>query len=390
MPPKRSLQVIAGHGRLQAAIKLCLDSVPVVIVNHLTDVQKRAYTLIDNTLALNVTWDDALLRQELSNLSLDDFDLSLIGLEDFPLLLEKEEDESDEDEGEEEDEDDGSNTTLKSTKEDKDQPTRTQVGQIWQLGQHRLAVGSSEDATLVGKLLEGYAPNLMVTDPPYGIKLNVDSVAKQLTQAPKEVREKYKNRIKSNSQQTIQNDDRGDWKKSYELFSGNVVYCWHSSLQVVKVISDFEELDFEFRQQIIWNKSIMIFGRSAYHWKHEPCAYFVRKGASANWVGDRKQTTVWDMESPKRGGVKKTDNEDENFGTEHPTQKPVEVYTIPIQNHTQIGDALYDPFAGSGTVFIAAQKTGRVGLGVELDPYWADAAIARWEALTGRKAALTE
>jgi DNA modification methylase len=353
----------------------------VIEVSHLSDAQKRAYTLIDNTLALNATWDADLLKAELSDLALDDFDLSLLAMDNALLELGK-------DDGEGEDGDDDEEIKPKETGEG--QPTTTQLGQIWKLGQHRLAVGSSEDPTLVGKLLEGYAPNLMVTDPPYGVKVGRNTVAQMLGRdsVPKHIKQKYKAQIKTYSNEQIKNDDRCDWKEAYALFPGNVVYCWYSSLKVVQVVTDFEDLDFEHRQQIIWNKSMMIFGRSAYHWKHEPCAYFVRKGASASWVGDRKQTTVWDMGSPKRGAEKKTGNEDDNCATEHPTQKPVEVYTIPIQNHTQIGDALYDPFAGSGTLFVAAERARRVGLGVELDPRWADAAISRWEGLTGQKAEL--
>lgn len=378
-----SCEIIAGHGRLEAALKLGLESVPVIEVSHLSDAQKRAYTIADNSLALNATWDADLLRQELSNLALDDFDLSLLAMDNALLELGK-------DDGEGEDGDDDEEIKIKETGEG--QPTTTQVGQIWKLGQHRLAVGSSEDPTLVERLLEGYAPNLMVTDPPYGVKVGSNTYAQMLARdcTPKHIKEKYKHEIKNRSNEQLINDDRCDWKEAYALFPGNVVYCWSSSLNVVQVFTDFEDLDFEHRQQIIWNKNVMIFGRSAYHWKHEPCAYFVRKGASANWVGDRKQTTVWDLSSPKSniGTHKIHDDQNDNCATEHPTQKPVEVYTIPIQNHTQIGDALYDPFAGSGTVFIAAERTRRVGLGVELDPRWADAAISRWEGLTGQKAEL--
>ena len=374
-------EIIAGHGRLEAALKLGLESVPVIEVSHLSDAQKRAYTIADNTLALNATWDADLLKAELSDLALDDFDLSLLAMDNALLELGK-------DDGEGEDGDDDEEIKLKETGEG--QPTTTQVGQIWKLGQHRLAVGSSEDPTLVGKLLEGYAPNLMVTDPPYGVKLGSDTVAQMLGResAPKHVKQKYKTHIKTDSNEQLKNDDRCNWRGAYDLFSGNVAYCWFASTKVVQVITDFEALDFEYRQLIIWNKTCMIFGRSAYHWKHESCAYFVRNGASANWIGDRKQTTVWDIRSPKRPENKTEAYQNGDCVTKHPTQKPVEVYTIPIQNHTQIGDALYDPFAGSGTVFIAAERTRRVGLGVELDPRWADAAISRWEGITGQKAEL--
>ena len=134
---------------------------------------------------------------------------------------------------------------------------------------------------------------------------------------------------------------------------------------------------------IVWNKSVLVIGRSAYHWKHEPCWYAVRRGKTANWVGDRKQTTVWDAASPNHFMGKKDPDDDK---TEHPSQKPVVLYTIPIQNHTKSGDGIYDPFLGSGTALVAAEKTQRKCFGMELDPQYCDIIIARWESLTGGQA----
>jgi DNA modification methylase len=141
--------------------------------------------------------------------------------------------------------------------------------------------------------------------------------------------------------------------------------------------------NFEIKQQIIWNKNILVMGRSYYHWKHEPCWYAVKKGADHNWVGDRKQVTVWDGAIPNH--IMSGSKEDK---TEHPTQKPLMVYEIPINNQTRTGDYLYEPFGGSGSCIIACEKTGRRSLTMELSPKYCDIIVARWEKFTGKKAEL--
>jgi DNA modification methylase len=226
----------------------------------------------------------------------------------------------------------------------------------------------------VQKLFGGSVPNLMLTDPPYGV--NLDNSWRDDTPLQ---------RKGAGNKKTIKNDDRADWLETYQLFPGNVAYVWHATSQNHVVRQNLIDAGFETRQMIMWNKAVLVIGRSHYHWKHEPCWYAVRKGRDANWVGDRKQTTVWDAASPNHFMGKKDANDDK---TEHPSQKPVVLYTIPIENHTKFGDGIYDPFLGSGTALIAAEKTGRKCFGMELDPAYCDIILARWENLTGQKAEL--
>jgi DNA modification methylase len=238
----------------------------------------------------------------------------------------------------------------------------TQPGDIWQLGDHRIICGSSTDAATVAALLSGAKPQLMVTDPPYGVDYDPT----------------WRHRAgvsQSQRKGKVRNDTQADWEPAWALFPGNIAYVWHAALHAPTVAGSLVRQGFTIRAEIIWAKDRFVIGRGDYHWQHEPCLYAVRD--KGNWLGDRKQTTVWNVQSG---------NQDSK--TVHPTQKPTEIMRRPMQNNSAAGDAIYDPFLGSGTTLIAAETIGRVCLGVELEPKFVDVAIRRWQAFTGKSAVL--
>jgi ParB/RepB/Spo0J family partition protein len=245
---------------------------------------------------------------------------------------------------------------------------RSRLGEIYELGPHRLLCGDATDADQVEQLLAGESVSLLVTDPPYGVR--VDHSWRDGVRQP----------AGSARTATLLNDDRADWREAYQLSGARVAYVWHGALHAGLVGQGLVEAGFELRQQIIWSKQIHTLSRAHYQWKHEPCWYAVREGASAGWQGGRKQTTVWEEASPiaSFGGSGKDDSV-----TAHPTQKPVALYAWPILNHTAPGEVVYDPFAGSGTALVAAEQHGRRGLLIELDPAWCDVIRDRYQAFTG-------
>jgi DNA modification methylase len=169
------------------------------------------------------------------------------------------------------------------------------------------------------------------------------------------------------------NDECADWSAAWSLFPGSIAYVWHAALQSATFVQSLERTGFSLRAQIIWAKERLVMGRGDYHWQHEPCWYAVRE--KGNWTGDRKQTTLWTIPS---GG--------QDAETTHSTQKPVECMRRPMLNNSDPGEAIYEPFLGSGTTLIAAQTTGRVCFAIELDPLFVDVAIRRWQAFTGETA----
>lgn len=242
------------------------------------------------------------------------------------------------------------------------------------LGDHRLAIGDSTAKGTVERLLAGAVPHLMVTDPPYGV--NYDP--------------KWRSGIAGSFDDPrtlgkVSNDGQADWRGAWELFPGDVAYAWCASLTSDAAIAALESAGLLRRSQIIWRKPHFQIGRGDYHWQHEPCWYVVRKGKSGHYVGDRKQTTVWDIAGLNplgRGGKRKA----ENAETDHGTQKPVECMRRPILNNSKPGDFVYDPFCGSGTTLIACEMEGRNCLAIELDPIYAEVIITRWEAFAKKTA----
>ena len=346
--------LVAGHGRLLAAQRLGLSQVPVIRLDHLTDAQARAYRIADNQIALNSGWDDELLSAEVARLREDGVDLELLG---FP-----------------EDELDRLLAGLDGEKggnEDEDvvpEPPITPIsrpGDLWILGRHRLLCGDATRAADVARLLGDVRPHLMVTDPPYGVDYDPswrnDAGVSATTRTGR-----------------VSNDDRADWREAWALFPGDVAYVWHAGVHARTVAESLDASGFPIRSQIIWSKSRFVLGRGDYHWQHEPCFYAVRKGATGHWQGARDQSTVWMIGG---GG-------DEDAATVHGTQKPVECMRRPMINNSELGDAVYEPFAGSGTTMIAAESVERRCFAMEIDPRYCDVIIERWQSYTGAKVQL--
>jgi DNA modification methylase len=238
---------------------------------------------------------------------------------------------------------------------------------LWLLGGHRLVCGDSTDPETVALALDAASPRLMVTDPPYGV--SYDPAWRDDPRLKPFIGEK---RAKCATGK-VWNDDRADWREAWALFPGDVAYVWHSSLQHGVVERGLNEAGFVIRSQIVWDKGRLIISRGHYHWRHEPCLYAVRKGRTAGWTGDRRQVTVWQI--PHRRN-----------DSGHAAQKPIECMLRPILNHTAPGDWVYDPFVGSGTTILAAEKSGRRCAAVEIDPDHCATVIARWEAISGDRA----
>jgi DNA modification methylase len=341
--------IIAGHGRVLGARKLGIAEVPVMVANGWSKAQIKAYALADNKLALNAGWDEALLALEIADLQEVGYDLDLVGFTDAEIATL------------------GANITEGLTDPDEapELPATpvSVAGDLWVLGQHRLLCGDSTVATDVARVLGIVKPHLMVTDPPYGVEYDPGW---RVTAGLKQNREKLGK---------VANDDRSDWRAAWALFPGSVAYVWHAGRHASTVQDSLMAVGFEVRSQIIWAKDRFALSRGHYHYQHEPCWYAVRPG-SANWTGDRKQSTLWQI--PAREGP----------GFEHGTQKPVECMKRPIENNSSPGQAVYDPFSGSGTTLIAAEMTGRSCHAIELMPQYVDVAIGRWQAFTGQAAML--
>lgn len=341
--------IIAGHGRVEAARKLGLNEAPVMIARGWSEAKKRAYVIADNKLALNAGWDEDMLAAELTDLKELAFDLDLIGFDvaELDRLL-------------------GGGITAEGEDDVPDAPMQpvSRPGDLWLLGSHRLLCGDATASTDVQRVLGNVRPHLMVTDPPYGVEYDPswrnDAGAAQTRRTGK-----------------VMNDHRADWREAWAHFPGDVAYVWHGALHSSTVAESLTSCGFDIRSQIIWSKERLVLSRGHYHWQHEPCWYAVRKGGSGEWAGDRKQTTLWPISS------KAQDAE-----TVHGTQKPVESMRRPMLNNSSVGQAVYEPFMGSGTTLVAADTCGRTCLGLELDPAYVDVAVMRWQQLTGETATL--
>ena len=341
--------IIAGHGRVLAARKLGLAEVPVIELTHLTEMQRKAYILADNKLAEAAGWDRDLLALELGELADLGADLGGLGFEAGELddlLGHKAADPREED-----------------TPEVPEVPV-SRLGDLWCLGTHRLLCGDATDSFCVARLLNGVTPHLMATDPPFGVNYDPD----------------WRNRAgAAQTKRTgkVLNDHRADWREAWALFPGDVAYVWHGALHATTVAESLIACGFDIRSQIIWAKDRHVLSRGHYHWAHEPAFYCVRKGSTGHWSGDRKQSTLWSI--PSR---------DQDATTIHGTQKPVECMRRPMLNNASPGQAVYEPFSGSGSSIIAAESCGRVCHAMELNPAYVDVAVLRWQAYTGKAATL--
>ena len=354
---KRTGHVVDGHARVALALRRSEPTLPVLYVDLSEDEERLVLAAIDPIGGM-AGRDDDMLAQVLDGLTAEDAGLQAL-LDDLrPPPA----------------------PTAGQTDPD-DAPARPphpvcQPGDVLLLGRHRIVCGDSTKAEDVAKALNGVKPHLMVTDPPYGVEYdpswrNERDRARGLKIAP--------------AQGKVENDDQADWRDAYALFPGDVVYVWHAGLYGDVVADGLRECNFELRAQIIWAKHAFPISRGHYHAQHEPCWYAVRKNATGHWNGDRKQTTLWKIDGWTFGAAKRGAHD---ASTGHGTQKPVECMKRPIENNSSPGQAVYEPFSGSGTTIIACEMTGRSCHALELSPAYVDVAVKRWQAFTGKQATL--
>jgi DNA modification methylase len=332
--------VVDGHARVALAIERDEPAVPVLYVDLTPDEERIVLATLDPIAALAGA-DDGKLADLLASVAVDDAGLQALldSLAPAPAWVGRT------------DPDDA--IPLPSD-------PYVASGDLFRLGRHRLLVGDATDAGDVARLLDGARPGLTISDAPYGIQLDPGrrAGAQRLGRVP--------------------NDDRADWRAAWALSPSDVLYIWHAGLRSVEVGAGLEASGFAIRAQIIWAKPSLQISRGAYSWQHEPCFYAVRKGATAAWIGDRKQSTLWAVPH-----VHRTQGTSDDVITGHGTQKPVEVMARPLRNHR--GD-VYDPFVGSGTTLIAAEQEGRACYAMDVDPAYAQVALERWQAFTGKAA----
>jgi len=339
-------EIIAGHTRWKAAQQLKLDRVPVRFLD-ISEREAHLLALADNRLGELAEWDTPELQSILASYDLGD--QMLAGWDEKDLReLERQV------RGDEELPDDVA----------PEPPARpvTKPGDLWLLGKHRLVCGDATEAKDVALAKAKLSPFLMVTDPPYGVEYDPE----------------WRKRVGLNNSKRmgkVENDHRADWGGAWKLFPGDVVYTWCDPLHCNVAAAELDTNGFERRALIAWNKPSLVISRGHYHWKFEALWYAVRAGKTARWSGDRKQSTVWD--------IARRDGQDETI---HSTQKPIECMARPIRNHGTTGDAVYDPFCGSGTTLMAAEHLGRVCVALEIDPGYCDVIVERWQKLTGGKA----
>jgi DNA modification methylase len=249
----------------------------------------------------------------------------------------------------------------------KDEDAITKLGDLYELGEHRIICGDSTSKDVVNRVMRENKPNIMVTDPPYGVNYDPNW------------RSKRGKAQKANG--LVQNDHQCEWSLAYSLFPGSIVYVWCASLFCDKVAKNLEELGFERKSMIIWAKQNFSLSRCDYHWKHEICWYAIKKGCGHSWKSDRKQTTIWEIQTV--GGFGSSTKEDEK--TNHSTQKPLECMSRPIKHHTDSGEWVYDPFLGSGTTLIASEQFRRKCIGIELSPAFCDIIVKRYISFLSKK-----
>jgi DNA modification methylase len=332
--------IIAGHGRLLAARKLKMDKVPVIELAHLSEAQKKALIIADNKLALNADWDFELLTLELKNLADDDFDLSVLGFDadELAKLLEPEQIEGLTDED--------------AVPDVPDEPI-TKLGDIYQLGNHRLMCGDSTSIDAVEKLMDNDKADMVFTDPPYGVD--------------------YEG-INNDSRDGLEDLLRNAFGNYFAVSkSGASIYCFHSDRCADVFHKVFREF-FHFSSMIIWVKNSLTLSQTDYQSQHEPCLYGWMDNGKHSWHSDRKQTSIWKFDKERFEG--------------HTTPKPVALVEKAITNSSKGGDAIIDLFGGSGSTLIACEKIGRQARLMELDPKYCDVIVKRWEQFTGKKAQL--
>lgn len=371
--------VVDGHLRIKAARQLGAwpggdtTGIPVILCDEWSEAQVKAFRLLVNRSVAWAEWDDELLSLELKELAAAEFDLSLTGFDTRELddLL-----------------------TLPDPEEQADvapplpdHPV-SRLGDLWLCGNrrnpHRILCADATTTEAVARLLGDRKPLLMITDPPYGIELDTEWRDRAGLNGCGPAEASYmKHRTAGHTETTISGDTRADWSEAFALVpSLQIAYVWHASVFTREVLDGLLRIGFLHHQQIIWDKQRTVLTRTHYWFQHEPCWYVRKKNAV--WYGKAgENSTIWACPSPKfiMGG-----SAEQKF--DHPTQKPVELIRRPLLNHTKRGEAVYEPFLGSGTTLAAAEITERVCWGIELDEKYVDTAVLRWQALAGGQATL--
>ena len=342
----RDYGVIAGHGRILAAKEEGITEVPCVFADHLTEAQKKAYIIADNRMAMDAGWDEELLRIEIESLQGADFDISLTGF-DPDELTDLFAGDSDSDV---KDDDFDLSTALEKA-------AFVKKGDIWTVGRHRLMCGDATSADDVTALMDGKRANLVVTDPPYGVS------------------------FKSSDGLTIENDSmKGDEFYQFllaafknvvaNLEKGGAAYVFHADTEGLNFRRAFQDAGFHLAGCCIWVKNSLVLGRSDYQWQHEPVLYGFLQNGKHPWYSDRKQTTIWNYDKPKRN-------------KNHPTSKPLDLLGYPICNSSQENGIVIDTFGGSGSTLMACEQSGRICYMLELDEKYASVILRRYVEDTG-------
>ena len=345
----KDLNIIAGHGRVLAAKAEGVSEVPCVFVEHLTAAQKRAYILADNKLALNAGWDEELLTLEFGELKDLGFDLELTGFgpDEIDKLFAS-------DTGEVQDDDFDMTAAL-------EQASFVLPGDVWSLGRHRLICGDATDADTVKKLMDGRQANLVLTDPPYNVSFESSSGLK----------------IKNDSQSAEQFYSflLSAFLRLYEnLADGGAFYCFHSDSEKVNFFRACVDAGFHYSTTCVWVKNALVLGRGDYQQMHEPVLYAFKDTAKHKWYSDRKQTTIWNFDKPKKN-------------TNHPTSKPLDLLAYPIRNSSQANAIVLDTFGGSGSTLIACEQLDRTCYMLELDEKYASVILRRYSQVKGNDGA---
>ena len=347
--------MIAGHARLEAARFLKMTEVPVIVLPHLSELQRRALVIADNQIAANAGWDEEVLRGELHGLEAEDFDMSLLGFTEDELAAIE----------------DGGEVEAGKTDEDAvpevAETAVTVPGDVWLLGAHRLLCGDSTQLEAVEKVLDGGLADMVFTDPPYNVNYGAT----------------MKDKLRGTSNRKIANDNLGEGFEQF-LYDACVnmlavakgaVYICMSSSELHTLEKSFREAGGHWSTFVIWAKSSFSMGRSDYQRQYEPILYGWKEGVSHFWCGSRDQGDVWFIKKPHLNDL-------------HPTMKPVELVERAVQNSSKTRDTVLDPFGGSGTTLIACERTGRQARLIELEPRYCDVILRRWEAHTGQLATL--
>lgn len=336
------LTVIGGHQRLTVLKDLDYETAKCVIVD-LPKEDEKALNIALNK--ITGQWDDALLADLLLELQESDFNLDLTGFEPpeiDDILSNVHDKELSEDEFDVEEE-------LKK-------PTLSRHGDIWQLGKHRVICGDSTKAETYKQLLDDRKANLVVTDPPYNV--DVEETAGKILNDNMSDGDFYQFLLSMFTQ--VENHMEDDAS----------IYVFHADTEGLNFRKAFKDAGFYLSGCCIWKKNSLVLGRSPYQWQHEPCLYGWKKKGKHQWFSDRKQTTIWEYDRPKSS-------------KDHPTMKPIQLMAYPIQNSSMLGTIVLDPFLGSGSTLIAADQTGRVCYGIELDEKFVDVIVKRYIEVTG-------